>query len=244
MALNSKLFVTKVIFNRDAVDDLDKYPFNVKVIKHFNEIEFTSQVTFLIGENGIGKSTFLEALAVKLGLNAEGGSQNFRFKTLDTHSNLSNYFHVTCLNKPTTKFFLRAESYYNVASEIVVQEEQSPGMFDIYGGNPHACSHGESFIKLVQNRFYPNGLYLLDEPEAALSPERQMSLLCLIDDLVKKGSQFIISTHSPILIAYRDGKIMDLDQNFKEVNYYDTKIYSLYKLYLENPLEMQRKLFD
>lgn len=118
------------------------------------------------------------------------------------------------------------------------------GLYRCYGGNLHECSHGESFIKLIQNRFTGNGLYILDEPEAALSPSRQLSLLCFIDDLVKEGSQFIIATHSPILISYRDGEILNLNDKFKKIKYEDTEIYKTYKMYLENPYEMQRKLFD
>lgn len=113
-----------------------------------------------------------------------------------------------------------------------------------YGGNLHECSHGESFIKLIQNRFTEKGLYILDEPEAALSPSRQLSLLCFIDDLVKEGSQFIIATHSPILISYRDGEILNLNDRFKKIKYEDTEIYKTYKMYLENPYGMQQKLFD
>lgn len=245
MALDSKLFITRITLEKDKIEDFNKYPFNIDVVKNFEEIKLTSPVTFFVGENGIGKSTFIEALAVSVGLNAEGGSQNFKFKTLETHSNLSEYLRVSTFNKPSTKFFLRAESFYNVASEVVrIEEENHDGLFDIYGGNLHECSHGESFIKLVKNRFYPNGLYILDEPEAALSPERQMSLLCLIDNLVKDGCQFIIATHSPILISYREGEIRNLDDNFKVIDYYDTKIYELYKMYLDDPYGMQSRLFD
>ena len=114
----------------------------------------------------------------------------------------------------------------------------------VYGGKLHECSHGEAFLKLVKNKFTDHGLYILDEPEAALSPQRQLSLLYLIDDLVKAGSQFIIATHSPILISYRDGKILDLNNNFKEVAYRDTDIYNLYKMYIDNPEGMQNRLFD
>lgn len=110
--------------------------------------------------------------------------------------------------------------------------------------NIHKCSHGESFLKVMQNRFTDHGLYILDEPEAALSAQSQLSLLCLIDDLVKQGSQFIIATHSPILISYRNAKILDLNKDFQEVKYEDTDIYQLYKLYMENPYGMQKKLFD
>ena len=244
--MNSKLFVTRITLERDRISNFDNYPFNIEVIKQLEEIKLTKPVTFLVGENGIGKSTFIEALAVQVGLNPEGGSQNFRFSTKNTHSVLSDYIRVSKFNTPKTKFFLRAESFYNVATEIIrVSEEGGQGpIYDYYGGNLHECSHGESFIKLVQNRFSDHGLYILDEPEAALSPQRQMSLLCLIDDLVKDGSQFIIATHSPILISYINGEILDLDNNFDVIKYEDTNIYQTYKMYLEDPYRMQERLFN
>jgi len=244
--MNSNLFIKKIILERDKIDNFDIYPFNIELINQFNEIEFTKPVTFLVGENGVGKSTFIEALAVGVGLNPEGGTQNFNFSTKNTHSILSDYIRVLKYDKPKTKFFLRAESFYNVASEIIrISEEGGRGpIYDFYGGNLHECSHGESFIKLVQNRFSDNGLYILDEPEAALSPQRQMSLLYLIDDLVKDGSQFIIATHSPILISYINGEILDLNNNFEKIKYEDTEIYQTYKMYLDNPYEMQERLFN
>lgn len=243
--MNSNLFVKKILLDRDKIDSFDEYPFNMEIIKNFREIEFNSQVTFLVGENGIGKSTFIEAIAVALRLNPEGGTENFNFHTKNTHSNLSDYIRVLTYDKPDTKFFLRAESFYNVASEIIrISEEGLQGpLYPYYGGNLHECSHGESFIKLVQNRFSDHGLYLLDEPEAALSPQRQMSLLCLIDDLVKNGSQFIIATHSPILISYLKGEILDLNNNFEKIRYEDTDIYRTYRMYLDDPYGMQKRLF-
>ena len=246
MSLNSKLFVKSISLDRKSIENFDKYPFNMEIIKSFHELHFTSNVTFLIGENGTGKSTFLEALAISLKLNPEGGTQNFNFQTKNTHSNLHEYLNVNIYNVPETKFFLRAESFYNVASEIIrISEEGGQGpLYDSYGGNLHECSHGESFIKLIANRFSDNGLYILDEPEAALSPTRQMSLLCLIDELSHKGAQFIIATHSPILISYRDGEILNMDDNFSKIEYKDTDIYNLYNYFLNNPEEMQHRLFD
>ena len=244
---NDKLFIQEIKLEREKVPSFKEYPFNIQVVKRFNEIELTKPVTFFVGENGIGKSTFIEAIAVYLGLNAEGGTQNFNFSTIATHSNLSEYLYIPRYGTPKTKFFLRAESFYNVISEIQHLSEE-PGLggplYGAYGGNLHECSHGESFIKLVQNRFSEKGLYILDEPEAALSPQRQMSLLCLIDDLVKNGSQFIIATHSPILISYRDGQILDLNNDFKEIKYEDTDIYQTYKMYMDDPYRMQHMMFD
>lgn len=243
--MDNDLFIKKVIFDREKVDNFAKYPFNIGIIKNLDEVIFDSPVTFLVGENGVGKSTFIEALAISIGLNAEGGTQNFDFHTKDTHSILSKYIKVAKYGKPKTKFFLRAESFYNFSSEMqrLVEENSYYRLYNSYGGNLHECSHGESFIKLIQNRFTEDGLYILDEPEAALSPQRQMSLLYLIDDLVKNGSQFIIATHSPILISYIKGKILNLNDNFKEIKYEDTDIYKIYKLYLDNAYSMQEKLF-
>ena len=245
MNLNNNLMIKKISLERDKIENFNKYPFNIEIVKNFTELNFTSPVTFFVGENGIGKSTFIEAIALSLGLPAEGGTQNFMYSTNNTTSNLSDYLKVIKPNKPKTKFFLRAESFYNFSTEVerLVEEDGFATLYGSYGGNLHECSHGESFIKLVQNRFTDHGLYILDEPEAALSPQRQLSLLCLIDKLVKEGSQFIIATHSPILISYRDGKILDLNNNFREVDYKDTDIYKLYKMYLEEPENMQHRLF-
>lgn len=243
--MDNNLFIKKVIFDREKVDNFDKYPFNIDIIKNLDELTFDSPVTFLVGENGVGKSTFIESLAISIGLNAEGGTQNFDFHTKDTHSSLSKYITVAKYGKPKTKFFLRAESFYNFQTEMqrLVEEDSFYSLYNAYGGNLHECSHGESFLKLIKNRFTDHGLYILDEPEAALSPQRQMSLLCLIDDLVKNGSQFIIATHSPILISYINGKILDLNDEFKEIKYEETDIYKIYKLYLDNAYSMQEKLF-
>ncbi len=246
MSLDSKLIIGKITLERDKIESFDKYPFNIEIVKNFHELNLTSPVTFFIGENGIGKSTFIEAIAVSLGLPPEGGTENFRYETKNTVSVLSNYLTISKYNKAKMKFFLRAESFYNFSTEVerLVTEDDFSTLYDSYGGNLHECSHGEAFLKLVKNRFTDHGLYILDEPEAALSPERQLSLLCLIDKLVKEGSQFIIATHSPILISYRDGKILDLNNNFKEVSYKESDIYSLYKMYLDNPDGMQHRLFD
>lgn len=238
--------IKRIYLEKEKIDSWENYPFTIDIVKNFESIEFQSPVTFLIGENGVGKSTFIEAIAVSCGLNAEGGSQNFRFSTQNTTSNLSDYLRIEMYNRPKTKFFLRAENFYNVASEIerLVKEDGFYDLRVVYGGSLHTCSHGESFLRLVQNRFSGRGLYILDEPESALSIQSQMTLLCLIDDLVKQGSQFIIATHSPILMSYRNGEILNLENNFEKVNYEDTSIYQTYKMYLEDPIGMQHRLFD
>lgn len=244
--MKEKLFLESIVLKREKIPNFNMYPFNIRAIKNFKEVKLNQPVTFLVGENGTGKSTFIEALAVSLGLNPEGGTQNFNFSTRNTHSSLSNYFKLSTFSKPKTKFFLRAESFYNVATEIIrISEEGGQGpLYGAYGGNLHECSHGEAFLKLVKNRFTDYGLYILDEPESALSPQRQLSLLYLIDELVKQGSQFIIATHSPILISYINGQILNLDDNFTPISYENTAIYKLYKLYLDNPYSMQDKLFN
>lgn len=246
MSLDSKLYVQKIKLDRENIPSFLEYPFNIEVVKNFDEIELKAPVTFLVGENGIGKSTFIEALAISLGLNPEAGTQNFHFKTNNTHSKLSDYLIVPRYDKPKTKFFLRAESFYNFSSEVdrLVKEDSFYELYNYYGGSLHECSHGESFIKLVQNRFSDHGLYILDEPEAALSPQRQMSLLFLINELVKDGSQFIIATHSPILISYNKGSILNLNNNFEEVKYEDSDIYQIYKMYLNDPYVMQKRIFE
>ena len=180
--------------------------------------EYGENGTFIFADSGLNPNPGvdeLEAIAVSLGLPAEGGTENFRYETKNTTSELSDYLRVGTYNKPKMKFFLRAESFYNFSSEVerLVEEDGFGSLYSSYGGNLHECSHGESFIRLVQNRFTDHGLYILDEPEAALSPQRQLSLLCLIDQLAKEGSQFIIATHSPILISYRNGVILDLNNN-------------------------------
>ena len=244
--MDSNLMIKKIIFEREEVKDFSKYPFNIEVIKNLEELEFTSPVTFLVGENGIGKSTLIEAIAVALGLPPEGGTENFQYNTKNTVSELHKYLRLYTYNHPKMKFFLRAESFYNFSTEQerLIDEDGFDKLLNVYGGRLHECSHGEAFLKLVKNKFRDHGLYILDEPEAALSPQRQLSLLCLIDELVKDGSQFIIATHSPILISYRNGVILDLNNNFKKTDYKDTDIYNLYKMYLDNPERMQHNLFD
>jgi len=166
-------FITKINLNKNV--NKREYPFNIQVLKNFELLMIKSPVTFFVGENGSGKSTLIEAIALACGLNAEGGSQNFNFKTNDSHSELFKELIISKTGiRPVTKYFLRAESFYNVATEI--DNNGSAGDWN-YGRSLHHCSHGESFLQLVENRFFPNGLYILDEPESALSPLMQMRLI-------------------------------------------------------------------
>lgn len=239
-------FISRIALKENV--DKKNYPFNIPVLENFQELAIKSPVTFFVGENGSGKSTLIEAIAIASGLNAEGGSQNFNFKTNDSHSQLYKGLIVSKTgNRPVTKYFLRAESFYNVASEIErsVKEDGNYAVLASHGGKSlHSCSHGEAFLALVENRFYNNGLYILDEPEAALSPLKQMRLLVLIDELVKNGSQFIIATHSPILLSYPNAIINDFDNNMSEINYEDTEHYRLYKLFIDNPKMMVERLLN
>ncbi len=236
-----KLFVTRIKLNRDDIDS-HEYPYNIPCLKDFEELEFDTPVTFFYGENGVGKSTLVEAIAIALGLNPEGGSNNMQFSNYDDYSDLYKHLTISKFGVPKTKFFLRAESFYNVATDI---SNNGDLVQTTYGGEDlHQCSHGESFLKLVEHRFWNHGLYLLDEPEAALSPQRQMTLLCYLHDLAKNGSQFIIATHSPILLSYQYGKIIDMNHHMEPIKYEDTEVYQIYTDFLNNPYGMQNVLFE
>lgn len=219
----------------------------VKVLLEGNRLAFPKDVTFLVGENGTGKSTLLEAIAVAYGFNAEGGTRNFNFSTRSTHSELYQYLTVSRASYPRDGFFLRAESFYNVASNIEdLDRLPGPSILDSYGGvSLHKQSHGESFLTLVQNRFGGKGLYLLDEPEAALSPTRLLTLMAQIHQLVQDDSQFIIATHSPILMAFPDACLYQLSETgITQVDYRETEHYCLTKRFLNDPERMLRYLFS
>lgn len=230
---------------KEKVTSFETYPFNLPMIQHLSSIELKNKVTFFIGENGSGKSTLLEALAIEYGFNAEGGSKNFNFSTFETHSSLSETIHITKgVLHPRDGFFFRAESFYNVASNIEKLEEIQSTNYNAYGGKSlHKQSHGESFFSIFLNRFFGNGLYILDEPESALSPDRQLAFLIQLDELVKQKSQFIISTHSPIILAYPNAQIIQISENgFEEVTYKETNHYQTYKNFLDNPSLMLKRL--
>ena len=211
------------------------------------ELSFAQEVTFLVGENGAGKSTLLEGIAVACGFNPEGGTRNFNFSTRDSHSELHGLLTILRSRYPRDGFFLRAESFYNVATEIDeldrIPSASSKISASYGGGSLHELSHGESFLSLLQNRFGGNGLYLLDEPEAALSPARLFALFSAIARLTRQDSQFIIATHSPILMAFPGARIYQMSgEGIEEVSLRQTDHYRLTKYFLENPEQMACRL--
>jgi len=249
-SLRDQPFLVEVRLRRDKVPSWDQYPFNLPVTRSLETIAFHPRVTFLIGENGTGKSTLLEAMAVGLRFNPEGGSRNFRFSTRASHSQLDQFLRLSrSARRIRDGFFFRAESYYNLATEIEkLDAEEGPGppIIDAYGGRSlHEQSHGQSFLALFSNRLRGDGLYLVDEPEAALSPNRQLALLSIIHTLVGKGSQFIIATHSPLIMAYPNAWIyLLLDDKIELVEYTDTEHFALTRAFLNDHRRMLRRLLD
>lgn len=234
-------FVRSVQLLPEFIPDRSKHPFTVPAIKHLETLELHPQVTFFVGENGTGKSTLLEAIAVAAGFNPEGGTKNFKFATKREEYPLRSCLRLSRgTNREATGFFLRAESFFNVASEIDRLDEEpslGPPVKLSYGGKSlHEQSHGESFMALVNHRFGEHGLYLLDEPEAALSPQRQLALLVAIDRLARfEDCQFVIATHSPIVLAYPHAQLYSFSQSaITPVKYEETEHYLLTRDFLMN----------
>jgi predicted ATPase len=243
----SSQFVSRISLKPDADVDSSCFPFCLPALQAFTRLDFHPKVTFFVGENGSGKSTLLEALAISMGYNAEGGDRNLQFNTRDTHSSLHQQLRVSKgFRRPRTGYFLRAESFYNVASTIDAMEESplTSGVLPSYGGRSlHVQSHGESFFALLTHRFGPNGIYMLDEPEAALSPQRQLAMLSRMHQLIEDGSQFIIATHSPILMAYPDAWIYQFGpEGIERIAYEDTEHFRITRDFLANPERMLKIL--
>jgi len=220
-------------------DDFD-YPFSIPAINKLNSLEFTNNVTFFVGENGSGKSTLLEAIAYQCGFNTAGGGRNNSYEIESSHAVLGDFIRLSWMPKVTNGFFLRAETFYDFATYIDNLPRTPFDRVDKYaaygGSSLHEQSHGEAFLSLFVNRFGQKGIYLLDEPEAALSPERQLAFLRVIKDLEQEGkSQFIIASHSPIILGYPGARILSFDTSpISEIKYEDTAHYTVTKGFLNN----------
>lgn len=232
MARRTKPYLLHASFRPDAQIDYESYPFNIPAVRELGNIDFHPNVTFFVGENGSGKSTVMEGLAVALGFGAEGGTKNVQFRTAESISPLHDSLRLARgVPKPRDGYFLRAESFFNVATYM-----DETGYLEGYGGKSlHTQSHGESFMAVLVNKLRGDGIYLLDEPEAALSPSRQLAALSAIHQLVEDASQFVIATHSPILLSYPHAKIIQFDgSGVSEVDFEDTEHFAVTRDFLNN----------
>lgn len=243
MPKRTKPYLLHASLRPDIDIDYDSYPFSIPAVRELGNIDFHPNVTFFVGENGAGKSTVMEALAVGLGFGAEGGTKNVQFRTADSTSPLHESLRLARgVPKPNDGYFLRAESFFNVATYM-----DKTGYLEGYGGQSlHAQSHGESFMAVLLNKLRGNGIYLLDEPEAALSPNRQLAALSAIHQLVEDRSQLIIATHSPILLSYPHAKIIQFDKSgVSEVAFEDTEHFAVTRDFLNNyPRRLEQLLSD
>jgi len=245
-----ELFVRRIALDLDGGPMPAGHPFDLPAIAHLGERELTAPVTVFVGENGIGKSTLLEAIAVVVGFNPEGGGRNLRFTTRASHSALCERLRVTKGTvRPRDGFFLRAESFFNVATKIEATDADpdnagAGSILSAYGGRSlHEQSHGESFFALFLHRFVGRGLYLLDEPEAALSPQRQLALLARMHELVQDGSQFVLATHAPILMAYPGADVWQFGpDSIERVAAQDTEHWRVLRGFLGDPERVLREL--
>lgn len=248
--LEDSCFIKAIKLERHSISSFEKYPLNLPAISGLNELELHEKVTFFVGENGSGKSTIIEGIAAAYGFNAEGGSIHFNFSTRNSLSNLFEYIKLQRgLNKPKDGYFLRAESFHNVATNIEELDaipSPSRKIIESYGGRSlHEQSHGEAFMSLFLNRFGGNGIYILDEPEAALSPSRQMTFISRMHELIKKGSQFIIATHSPIIMSYPDAIIYKIDEcGINKTPYEETDHYIITRQFANNYKRMIKLLIE
>ena len=233
-------FIQSVLFDWDKISD-ESYLTRIDALYKVKKIDFMKSITLFVGENGRGKSTLLEAIAVAHGFNPEGGTKNYCFSTHDTHSELCNAITIAKgYRKEKWGYFLRAESFYNVATQ-----EEEYADFAHPSEEYHNRSHGESFLKMVQNNIQPNGLYFLDEPEAALSPQRQLTLMAEIYRCASDGAQFIIATHSPILLGIPNAEIFSFDNGkIHTCRYEETESYKVTELFINNRKRLLENLLD
>lgn len=245
--MNDK-YINGIRIHWDQINS-DHYVRSIEALSQLEYLAINKNITFFVGENGSGKSTLLEAIAVASGLNAEGGTRNYNFATMETHSEL--FQALTTIKgpyRPKHSFFLRAESFYNVATQAEVYREFMPKeiYYEKYGGKSlHEQSHGESFLNLVQANFSKEGLYFLDEPEAALSPQRQLTLLIHMHQLAKQGAQFIIATHSPILLGVPNAEILSFDNGkIESIAYEDCESYQVMEMFINNKDALLRHLLE
>jgi len=241
--MEPKPYLRKVKIDWKTVDTPNSYPFSIPAIASVDEIEFHPDVTFIVGENGAGKSTLVEAIAIAMGFGPEGGTKNVRIQSADDLSSLSNHLKLEkSFRRPKDNYFLRAESFYNVATYM-----DEVDYLDGYGGKSlHARSHGEAFFSALTEKLRGKGFYIFDEPEAALSPGRQMAALTAMHDLVNNESQFIIATHSPMLMAYPNSKILMLhDSGLSEISYEHTEHFTITRDFLNcYPAMLKHLLYD
>lgn len=241
------MFLKSATIKREIIPNYEEYPFSIPFVRALDELDLDTPITFFVGENGAGKSTLLEAIADQIGFNPAGGStQNYRvFDVHKSEAALGEYIKLAWWPKVTNGFFLRAETFYQFASHVDETDEER--RYKAYGGKSlHHQSHGESFFSLFQHRFQGNAIYLLDEPEAALSPTRQLAFLTLLHDLLKEGNvQFIIATHSPILLGYPDARIYHFhEKGVEEIEYEQTEHYQVTSYFLQHREKMLAQLFE
>lgn len=240
-------FLQSLLFDRDSVVDWHEYPFCVPAVRELKTMEFHPAVTFFVGENGSGKSTLLEAVAEKLGFEAQGGSRVQSVHLQEYASPLTRHIRLSRTpQRPMDGFFLRAESFFNWATKLD-DLEATPfcgGALRSYGGTSlHRQSHGESFLSLLSHRLGGHGLYLFDEPEAALSPQHQLSMVVRMHDLAREFSQFIIATHSPFLMAYPNAWIYEFSAvGLRRIAFEETEHYRIHRAFFRNPGGMMREL--
>lgn len=237
-----RLFLKRITVLENEVERTD-YPFSIPSIRSLKQLDLTSNVTFFVGENGSGKSTLLEGIADRCDFNTAGGGRQNTYDVYAAESALGKYLRLSWMPKVTNGFFLRAESFYQFATHT---DEIGASLHNYGGKSLHQQSHGESFISLFQNRFKGKGIYLLDEPEAALSPARQLAFMRILHDLVnEKECQFIIATHSPILLGYNDAKIYSFDNGeITEIAYEQTDHYQITKYFLNHREKFLKDLLE